>query len=98
MPDTLTVSAFSAYSTDGYLTSSWGSGTSYTCRWVQRQTRVKSFEGVEELSRSVAWVASTSTFGPADRYVLPDGSTGELLSVDTFSDEGGNHHVRLHFG
>lgn len=102
MPDTIRVASLSGFSTDGYATATYGSGTTYTARVVRKQRLVRTFDGTEEISTVTAYVASTSTFGPSDRYWLPDGSTfsvsPNLLAVEAFPDEDGIHHTRLMFG
>ena len=99
MPDTIWVSSMSGF--DGYGTFTYGSASTYTARVVRKQRPVKTFEGTEELATAMAWVKSTSTFGPGDRYLIPTGSTFEearLLAVESYPDEDGTHHVRLSFG
>jgi len=86
-------------SRDDYGNPTFGFGVSYPCRVVARLTRVRSFSGEEVVARTVAWVASTSRFGPEDEYTLPDGTMPPLLSVETFPDETGTiHHQKLFFG
>jgi hypothetical protein len=98
MPDTITVAALTGLSTDGYGTPTYSTAVSYPARVVGKQTLVRTFEGTEELATTVAWVASTSTFGPTDRYTLPDGSTPVLLAVEAYPNETGIDHVKLMFG
>lgn len=99
MPNSVTVSSLSGFSTDGYGQPTYSTGGStYRARVVQEQTLVRSFEGVEELATTTVWVASTSTFGPIDRVTLPDGSAPPLLAVETFRDEAGVTHSKLLFG
>ena len=97
MPSTMTVATLSGLSTDGYGVATYTTGSSYRCRVVQKQQLVRSFSGVEEMSRTTAWVASTSTFPPSAQFTLPDGSTPELLATEAYPDEDGVHHVRLMF-
>lgn len=99
MPSTLKVNALKGVSTDGYGTASYSSSTaSYRCRVVEKQTLVHTFEGDEQVARTVAWVRSTSTFGPWDKVTLPDGTTPRLLAVEDYPDEDGHHHQKLYFG
>lgn len=99
MPHTVTVAGLASFSTDGYGTPAYStSATSYTARVVTKQTLVQTFRGTEELAKTVVYLAATSTFGPSDRITLPDGSTPELLAVETYPDEDGQHHVKLMFG
>ena len=98
MPDTLTVQALKGVSTDGYGTATYSTATkSYRCRVVEKQTLITTFEGVEQVARTVVWVKSTSTFGPSDKVTLPDGTTPRPLSVEDYRDEVGAHHQKVYF-
>ena len=98
MPDTLSVQALKGVSTDGYGTASYSTAAaSYRCRVVEKQTLVTTFEGVEQVARTVVWVRSSSTFGPWDKITLPDGTSPGLLAVQDFRDEVGAHHQKLLF-
>ena len=100
MVDTVEVTPFKSYSTDGYGSPVWGTATTYQARVVREQKLVRTFEGTEELATITAWLKSTSTFGPLARYRLPS-STGagllNLMAVDAYPDQDGPHHVRLRF-
>ena len=99
MPSTLKVNALKGVSSDGYCIPTWSSSTkSYRCRVVEKQTLVHTFEGDEQVARTVAWVRSTSTFGPWDKITLPVGTTPRLLAVEDYPDEDGAHHQKLMFG
>jgi len=99
MPDTLKVSVLKGVSTDGYGTASFSSSTqSYRCRVVEKQHLVHTFDGDEQVARTVVWVRSTSTFGPWDKITLPDGTLLRLLAVEDYRDEEGAHHQRLFGG
>jgi len=98
MPDTLSVYALKGVSTDGYGTASYSTAVkSYRCRVVEKQSLVTTFEGTEQVARTVVWVKSTSTFGPWDKVTLPDGTSPQLLAVEDYRDETGHHHQRLAF-
>jgi|GEM_PF-4667130 len=99
MPSTLKVNGLKGVSTDGYGTATWSTTTgSYRCRIVEKQSLVHTFDGDEQIARTVAWVYSTSTFGPWDKITLPDASSPRLLAVEEYGDEDGHHHSRLYFG
>jgi len=98
MPHTITVGALSAFSTDGYGTPTFSAASSYTARVVGKQQLVDTFRGTEELTKTIVYVKSSSTFGPSDQITLPDGSTPELLAVESYPDEDGAHHMKLMFG
>ena len=100
MNDEVVVEQLSSFSTDGYGTPTWATGTTYMARVVREQKLVRTFEGTEELSTVTAWLKSTSTFGPLARYTLPSSTGGSLLNlmaVDAFPDQDGVHHVKLRF-
>lgn len=96
--ETVEVSALSGFSTDGYVTATYGSASTYSARVTSEQVKVRTLEGAEELATTVVWILSTSTFGPSDRIALPDGSTPPLLSVETLRDESGVTHSKAFFG
>jgi len=99
MPDTVTVKTLSGLSTDGYGTPTWSTGVSYSARKVYEQKLVRTFEGTEEVSNTTLWIASTSTMSPAAHYALPNGETpGNLMAIETFSDENGITHSKVYFG
>jgi len=98
MPHTITVGGLSAFSTDGYGTPTYAAASTYTARVVGKQTLVDTFRGTEELTKTIVYVKSSSTFGPSDQITLPDGSTPELLAVEAYPDEDGAHHSKLMFG
>jgi hypothetical protein len=86
MTSTLTVTRLTGVSTDGYGRPAYS-------------TLVRTFDGTQELARTVCWVRSTSSFSPSDKITLPDGSTPPLLSLDEYKDENGlPHHHTLYFG
>lgn len=96
----LTVTRVTGVDTDGYGEPAYATSVSTCwCRVTQKQTLVRTFEGTQELARTVCWVRSTSSFSPVDRITLPDGTTPELISLDEYKDEAGNpHHHTLYFG
>ncbi len=98
MPHTVTVGVLSGLSTDGYGTPTYAAGITYPARVVGKQHLVRSFAGIEETARTLAWVASTSTFDPSAQFILPDDSSPELLAVESFADSDGTHHQKLSFG
>ena len=99
MPDTLKVNVLKGVSTDGYGTATYSATTqSYRCRVSEKQELVRTFSGDEQLAKTVAWVNSSSTFGPWDKITLPDGTMPPLLNVSDVRDETGHNHSRLVFG
>lgn len=98
LTDTLVVKGLSSFSTDGYMTPTFGTGTTYKARFVIKQQLVRTLQGTEDLANSVAWVNSTSTFSPQDQYTVNGSTVGPLMAVEQYPDEDGKHHVKLMFG
>ncbi len=98
-PQTVTHAAWTGMSVDGYATPTYSASASTFPALVQLEQRlVRTFDGTEELATTTVYVASTSTFSALDQFTLPDGSTPELLSLETFSDEDGEAFTVLGFG
>jgi hypothetical protein len=99
MPDTLTVTHLSGVSTDGYGRATYTTSP-HSCRCLvqEKQTKVQTYEGTEELATTVVWVRSTTTFGPSDRITLPDGTVPVLMAVEELHDADGVHHHKLFMG
>ena len=99
MPDTVTIKTLSGLSTDGRGVATYTTGTGYRCRKVYEQKLVRTFEGTEEVSNTTIWIASTSTLSPSAEFELPNAtSPGNLLAIETFSDENGITHSKAMFG
>ncbi len=99
MPDTVTIKSLSGLSTDGRGTATYTTGTAYRARKVYEQKLVRTFEGTEEVSNTTIWIASTSTLSPAAEFELPNGTApGNLLAIETYSDEDGITHSKAMFG
>ena len=97
MNSTIQVSSLSGLSTDGYGTATFTTGVPYRARIVGKHQLVRSFAGIEEVSRTQAWVASTSTFPASSQFTLPDGSTPEVLGIEAYPDSDGQNHQRVMF-
>ena len=99
MDSTMKVRSFSGVSTDGYLTPTFASSTkTWRARFVRKQELVKTFVGTEETSAAVAWVRSTSTFGPSDKVTINGSTIGPMLAVAHYPDEDGHHHSKVWWG
>lgn len=99
MTSTMKVRALSGVFSSGYFSPSYASSTkTWKCRAVRTQQLVKTVAGTEEVATTVAWVRSTSTFGPSDKITINGSTIGPLLRVDHFSDEDGHHHSKVFFG
>ena len=97
MNSTIHVSSLSGLSTDGYGTATFTTGVPYRARIVGHNQLVRSFAGLEEVSRTQAWVASTSTFDESAQFTLPDGSVPVVLGVESYPDSEGQHHQKVMF-
>ena len=96
---TVTHAAWTGMSADGYAVPTYSaSASTYAARIVSEQRLVRTFDGTEELATTTVWVASTSTFSALDQFTLPDATTPELLSLETYRDEDGITHTKLAFG
>ena len=99
MPDTLKVNVLVGSDTGGYGIPAYSTAAfSYRCRVVEKQTLVHTFEGDEQVARTIIWVKSSSTFGPWDKITMPDGSLLRLVAVEDYRDEVGAHHQKLFGG
>lgn len=99
MPDTITHAAWVGMSTDGYATATYSTATSdVRCRIKRQQKLVRTFEGVEELSTTTVWIASTSTYSALDKFTFGDGSAPVFMAYETPSDQAGVTHSKLYFG
>lgn len=100
MTSTLTVNRLTGVSTDGYGRPAYSTAAlTLRCRVTEKQTLVRSFDGTQEVAKTVCWVRSTSSFSPSDRVTLPDGTTPPLISLNEYRDENSQpHHTVLYFG
>ena len=98
-PQTVTHASWTGMSTDGYASPTYStSASTFQALVIGEQRLVRTFDGIEELAVTTVYLASTSTFSALDRFTLPDTSTPELLSLETFSDEDGVAFTVLAFG
>lgn len=92
-------------STDAYNRPTYGTSVSYSARIVFGTHLVRDKNGELVPSSGTAWIASTAYFKPEDKfeYLRDDApSPGDYtqlfpIRIDTFPDETGMHHTRLHF-
>lgn len=98
LPDGVSTNTLASVSTDGYGTAVFATGSTFKGRLVRKQQLVRTFAGTEELSQSQLWVASTSTFASSIEFVVNGSTVGPLMSLESFPDEDGVHHVRAFFG
>lgn len=74
------------------------SASTHDARWVRKPTSIRGADGTVIRVSSVAWIASTGTLHPTDRYTLPDGSAPPVVGVESYPDEDGLHHSKVMFG
>lgn len=98
LADTAVVSEVASVSTDGYGNPVYGSASTYKARHVRKQQMVRTFAGTEELSHSVVYVASTSTFRPSAQVAVNGTTMGPIMAAEAYPDRDGVHHVKLMFG
>lgn len=96
MPSTVTISTRTTH--NNYGEPSYGSGTSYRARIVNKPEFVRGADGEVIEVRTVVWMRSTGTIDASDRITLPDGTTPPILAVARFPDDDGTHHHRLSLG
>ena len=96
MPSTVTISTRSSH--NNYGEPSFGGGTTYRARIVNKAGFVRAADGETVEVTTVCWVASTGTIDISDRITLPDGTTPQILMVERFPDQDGTHHHKLSLG
>jgi len=96
MPATIIHSPF--VSRDSYGQPTYGSSTNYRARIVYKDTIIRGVDGSELVSRQQCWVNGTPSIRPTDKVTLPDGTSPPIFNVEKFSDESGDHHVKIFFG
>ncbi len=94
MPATVTVEAFTGQ--DEYTAPTYGPVRSYRARDFDEITRITDRFGAEVISTCQVWLATVDDINEEDRLILPDGSQGHILRVQTVPDENGPHHVKLY--
>ena len=80
---------------------SWAavSASTYAARIVQQGSQVRRDDGSVREIRTVVWVAPTTTVLSTGSMVeLPDGTRPPIGGVETYTDESGYHHTKLHMG
>lgn len=95
MNDTVTIQARS--STNSYGQRTWGSTTSYNGR-VSYQTRLmRGADGRERVSSGRVYMNGAYAISTDAKLTLPSGATPVISSVETFTDQNGDHHTTVHF-
>ena len=92
-------------STDSYGVPTLGSTTSYTARVTFGTHLVRDGNGDTVPSSGECWLATTAIINISDKIEFErDISVSPTIfdrlfpiRIDTFSDEGGFHHVKIHF-
>lgn len=104
MPATVTWEAFS--NRDDYGKPIYAAGVTYRARVVYKVETLFDDNELETTANGHVWFGPptadlTSNVPPAatseDRITLPDGSQPNILTVERFTDEDGNHHTKVYF-
>lgn len=95
-PDTVTYAEF-VDRTD-YGKPNYGTPVSYSARIVRRPRFVRKADGSEVVSSVTVWLAAFVDAGAQDQITLPDGTTPEVLTVEKYTDESGDHHTKISLG
>jgi streptogramin lyase len=109
MPSTVTLEAFS--DRDDYGKPSYAAAVSYKARVIYQSKMIVGqgsgeAANLETTANGVVWFGPptanpSSTVPPdvtvEDRITLPDGSTPNIMRVDQFQDEEGDHHTKVYF-
>lgn len=76
-----------------------GVAATYRARVLYEARQLTRPTGEEVVAAGKVWVSGTvpTAIATTDIITLPDGSTPELIQVDTFPDEEGLHHQVLWF-
>jgi len=85
-------------SRDEYNVPTYGDPTSYPARIVHKDTIIRGSDGSELVSRLQCWVGGIPSMGPEDSITLPNGTAPPIFNVEKFTDEGGDHHIKIFFG
>jgi len=95
--DTVTIAQPSTYSKYGAPTFSAASSAT-PARLELRSRMIVDSDGVERVSSGTIFVLSTTArCGVQSKITLSDGSSPEILRVDTMNDEEGQHHLEVMF-
>ncbi|MCK5640808.1 MAG: hypothetical protein KAJ19_08425 [Gammaproteobacteria bacterium] len=95
MPHTITHLETTGY--DDYGAKNTGSPATYKARIIYKNDTILDANGREVISKGHMWIMGTPTIDNEDVITLPDGSIPEILSVETYPDENGAHHVKVFF-
>lgn len=97
---TQSIVVYDHVSHDGYGEPTYStSGTTYSAHISEKPELVRNQFGQEVVSTHTAWLASTTTALKAtSKYVFPDGTEPNLVSLQRLYDEDGIHHHKVVFG
>jgi hypothetical protein len=96
LTDTVTVAPHQADNEYGVPT--FGPGVDLPARVVRKRKQVLTAAGEQAVSESIAYVAPGSVvIEERDRVTLPDGRQPEILSLEDFKDDDGEHVVTIYF-
>lgn len=77
-----------------------GTATSYQARIVFSASKIIVATGEEASAAGQAWISGSvpADIKTSDILTLPDGNSPEIMRVDIFPDEDGEHHRVVWFG
>ena len=97
MPSTMSMYAFVSFDNYGEPTYST-SATSIRCRMEYDHKSMQDMNSNEMVPTATAYLGYDSIISSLSKFVLPDGSTGIVLSIEQAWDETGIHHNVVRFG
>ncbi len=96
MPHTVTHEPVSSRNSYGKIT--YGTAVSRQSRVSYKQRQIRAANGELTMSTGVVWFAAVVNVDHGDRITLPDGTTPQILSVETHADDKGDRFTKLYFG
>lgn len=97
LPHSITIEPYTGQNSAGE--ESYGSGIAYSGRVADKTKMIRTDAGIEKVTRTVAWLNTTTAISTRDRVTLPSGFTPNqppLLRVDRIPDDEGMHHLVLY--
>lgn len=97
MPHTIIVRRSTGRNDYGEVT--WGTASTYQGRWVKQPREILSATGEQTVSDGHVYISGEvpPNISTLDQITLPDGTTPNILRVDTYPDEDGEHHEVVYF-
>lgn len=81
-----------------YGAKQFATGTSKVrCRVVQKSRLVRTADGREVFARGKVYLYGDPGITNEDKITLPDGTTPEIVFIESYPDDQGDHHQVLHY-